>query len=150
MWTRRHSREWALQVLFALDLNPSDPTVALDDFWREHDPVEEGARRFTELLVQGTWANRAEIDAAIVRYAQNWDIGRMAITDRNAMRLGIYEMLHRTDIPPVVSINEAVDLAKYFNCTESGRFVNGILDRIRKDIDRPARQAAPKKRESPS
>jgi N utilization substance protein B len=76
------------------------------------------------------------------RYAENWDLKRMGAVDRNVMRVALFEMLHRTDIPPVVSINEAVDLAKELSSDESGRFVNGILDRARRDISRPARAAA--------
>jgi N utilization substance protein B len=114
--------------------------VQFDDFWPEHKAPEK-ARTLVEETVRGVLEHRDEIDAMITRYAENWAIGRMSSVDRNIIRLGVYEMLHRPDIPPVVSINEAVDLAKYFNTSESGRFVNGILDRIRKEIDRPARTA---------
>src|SRR5687767_12095210 len=82
---------------------------------------------------------KKKIDAKIQQHAKNWDLGRMAVVDRNILRLAVYEMLHRTDIPPVVSINEAVDIAKRFSTDESGRFVNGILDKIKGDLMRPAR-----------
>ena len=97
------------------------------------------ARQFAEELARGVIAHHQEIDPLITKYAENWEIDRMGTVDRNAMRIAIYEMLHRDDIPPVVSINEAVDLAKAYSSIESGKFVNGILDRIRKGIDRPAR-----------
>ena len=74
----------------------------------------------------------------------------MGIVDRNVMRIAVYEMLHRDDIPPVVSINEAVDLAKAFSSVESGKFVNGILDRVRMGLDRPARDAVDERKVSPS
>jgi N utilization substance protein B len=133
-------REWAVQLLFQTDMNPGDLAEQLADFWSEHN-VPEKSRSLVEGLVRGVVEHRDEIDGMITKYAENWAIRRMASVDRNIIRLGVYEMLHRPDIPPVVSINEAVDLAKYFNSAESGRFVNGILDRIRKEIDRPARTA---------
>jgi N utilization substance protein B len=75
--------------------------------------------------------------------AENWELERIAIVDRNILRMAIYEMMFRDEIPPVVSINEAVDVAKKFSTRDSGKFVNGILDRIRKELPRPARTAAP-------
>jgi N utilization substance protein B len=77
----------------------------------------------------------------LTQNAANWDLDRMAGVDRNILRLAIYEMLHREDIPPVVSINEAVDLAKKYSTEDSGKFVNGILDNIKSRLDRPAREA---------
>jgi N utilization substance protein B len=123
-----------------MDLNPGDLPVQFSDFWSEHNAPEK-ARSMVEDSVRGVLGHRDEIDTMITKYADNWAIDRMASVDRNILRLGVYEMLYRPDVPPVVSINEAVDLAKYFNSAESGRFVNGILDRIRKEIDRPARTA---------
>jgi N utilization substance protein B len=84
-------------------------------------------------------AHLPEIDERIRRYCENYEFRRISPVDRNVLRLAIYEMLYRDDIPPVVSINEAIELAKTFGGAESGRFVNGILDRVRKDLDRPAR-----------
>ncbi|NQU11506.1 transcription antitermination factor NusB, partial [bacterium] len=85
---------------------------------------------------------RAAVDGQIEKYAEHWELGRIAAVDRNILRLAIYEMLFRDDIPPVVSINEAVEIAKRFSTRESGGFVNGILDRIKLDLTRPARTAA--------
>ena len=90
-------------------------------------------------MIRGTLEHRGQLDAEIKKYALNWDLHRMAVVDRNILRLAIYEMLHRDDIPPVVSINEAVDIAKKFSTEESGKFVNGLLDRIKRDLMRPAR-----------
>lgn len=101
---------------------------------------EASIRLFSEPLIRGVLENRAAIDAEIQKYALNWDIRRMAAVDRNILRLAVYEMHHRQDIPPVVSINEAVDIAKRFSTQDSGKFVNGILDRIKGDLMRPARQ----------
>jgi N utilization substance protein B len=85
--------------------------------------------------------HRETLDAIIQRLAKNWDLHRMAVVDRNILRLAIHEMLHRDDIPPVVSINEAVDIAKKFSTVESGKFVNGILDKVKDEVLRPARTA---------
>jgi transcription antitermination protein NusB len=90
-------------------------------------------------LIRGAIENRTRIDDEIKKYAKNWDMHRMAAVDRNILRLAIYEMLFRDDIPPVVSINEAVDIAKKFSTGDSGKFVNGILDRIKADLMRPSR-----------
>jgi len=140
MTTRRTTREWALQILFQLDLNPVEVDVALRDFWDGQEPADAGSREFTETLVRGVTDNRAAIDEKITQYAENWDIRRMGVVDRNVLRMAIHEMLHRGDVPPIVSINEAVDIAKNFSSNESGRFVNGILDRVMGDLDRPARE----------
>ena len=88
------------------------------------------ARRFAGELVRGVIEHRDEIDARIVAVTEHWDLARMAVVDRNVLRLGTYELLFREDIPPKVSINEAVELAKRYSTAESGTFVNGILDRI--------------------
>lgn len=133
MSTRRDAREWAVQMLFRLEMNPCDNEKLFEEFFEELEPSKKG-RDFAESLIKGVRDNRKEIDEIIVKYAKNWDIDRMAITDRNVIRIALYEMLYRDDIPPAVTINEAVDIAKYFNKTESGRFVNGILDTIRKDL----------------
>jgi N utilization substance protein B len=163
MGTRREARERAVQFLFQYDLNqPEDLEEALRLFWESQrgaalaedkagarwgekvelppPTVEEAAvQTFAEPLIRGTLQHVAELDAQIKRYAKNWDIHRMAVVDRNVLRLAIYEMTCRDDIPPVVSINEAVDIAKRFSTEESGKFVNGILDKVKGDLMRPAR-----------
>jgi N utilization substance protein B len=102
--------------------------------------VDEAAvRLFAEPLIRGTIEHREAIDTWIQRYVKNWELHRIAAVDRNILRLAIFEMLHRQDIPPVVSINEAVDIAKRFSTEDSGKFVNGVLDRIRGELPRPAR-----------
>jgi transcription antitermination protein NusB len=102
--------------------------------------VDEAAVRvFADPLIRGALQYRDEADAKIVKYARNWELHRIAAVDRNILRLAIFEMLHRDDIPPVVSINEAVDIAKKFSTQDSGKFVNGILDQVRGEVLRPAR-----------
>ena len=102
--------------------------------------AEEAALRvFADPLIRGALEHREALDEQIKRHALNWDLHRIAVVDRNVLRLAIYEMLHREDIPPVVSINEAVDIAKKFSTQDSGKFVNGILDKIKGELMRPAR-----------
>lgn len=141
MGDRRGAREWAMQLLFQEDLNPTEegqPEVAC--FWRTSAPSQR-ARAFAGELLRGVLAHRAELDQRLQGYAENWDLHRMSPVDRNIMRIALFEMYYRNDIPPVVTINEAVDIAKIFSGEDAGRFVNGILDHARKDLHRPARTA---------
>lgn len=140
MGVRRESRKMAMQVLFELELNSQEPDDALRRLGKERK-LQQGAKLFTEQLVHGTLKNMAIIDETISKYADNWDIKRINPTDKNIMRIAIYEMLFCDDIPPVVSINEAVDIAKEFGDSKSGMFVNGVLDRVRKDLKRSPRDA---------
>ena len=130
MATRRDAREWAVQLLFQLDMNPAESDRTFATFWKELSP-DPVSREFTEALVRGVMENLAAIDKTLADRAENWDIRRMGVVDRNVLRLAIYEIQFRPDIPAAVSINEAVDLAKYFSTVEAGKFVNGILDKIR-------------------
>lgn len=141
LMTRRNARERAVQFLFQMDFNPEDADPALARFWKERK-TNAKARRFAEELIHGVLEHLDGIDSRLQSYADHWDIKRMGAVDRNILRLALYEMLFRPDIPPVVSINEAVDIAKRFSSNESGRFVNGILDRAKDDLCRPAREPA--------
>jgi N utilization substance protein B len=120
-----------------------NPTEKLDSvfsvFWKDRKPDAKG-RKFVEDIVRGVREDLNHLDEMLKRYTEHWDVDRMGVVERNVMRMAIHEMLCRDDIPPVVSINEAVDIAKYFSSNDSGKFVNGILDRVRKDLDRPARK----------
>ncbi|MBU4459214.1 MAG: transcription antitermination factor NusB [Verrucomicrobia bacterium] len=142
MSARHESRLLAVQFLFQRDFNDGDLADALADFWAARN-IGPKLRAFAEDLIRGVEAVRPELDERLRALATNWDLSRMAAVDRNILRLALYEMHHRADIPPVVSMNEAIDLAKEFGGRESGRFVNGILDRAAKDVKRPARCAAP-------
>lgn len=143
MGKRRRAREVAVQYHFWRDLQGGAGPERIDDFW-EFCPVKPSVREFAQPLIEGMVAQLPEIDERIRRYCENYEFRRISAVDRNVLRLAIYEMLFRDDIPPVVSINEAIELAKMYGGTDSGRFVNGILDRIRKDLDRPAREAVRK------
>jgi N utilization substance protein B len=131
-----------VQFLYQFDLNGGSLDEALPLFWQTQSDVNDTGRQFAEELIRGVVERRALIDEKIGKYTENWDLPRIAAVDRNILRLAIYEMLYRDDIPPVVSINEAVDIAKKFSTRESGAFVNGILDRLKADLTRPSRTAA--------
>jgi transcription antitermination protein NusB len=139
---RRISRELAVQFLYQFDLSGGSLEEALPLFWETQSEVGDDGRKFAEELIHGVIQRKAAIDERISKYADNWDLPRIAAVDRNILRLAMYEMLFRDDIPPVVSINEAVDIAKKFSTHESGAFVNGILDRLKADLTRPSRTAA--------
>ena len=127
---RRKAREYALQLLFQLDIRKEKPGITLfKRFWTEYDPDDE-VREFTEEIVKGTFKNLKTIDAKILASAKNWSLDRMASVDRNVLRMAAYEILYRMDIPLSVTINEAIELAKKYGTDDSGAFVNGILDNV--------------------
>jgi N utilization substance protein B len=156
MGQRRRSREVALQVLYQLDVTGVSPEEGMalyfdhfagdkgrDEEGEENDApqtdespkpwsqeIQTAARPFAELLIHGVWLNRDEIDRWIVSASENWRVDRMSVVDRNILRIAIYEMLYCKDIPPKVSINEAIDLGKRFSGQDSGPFINGVLDQI--------------------
>lgn len=160
MATRRHGREWALQMLVQSDLNPGmNLDITIPKFWKQQwtcrmeEKDERGEdissvgtgrvedqvaplkiRIFTETLVRGVNTRIAEIDAKIEEYTQNWSMHRIGSVERNVLRLAFYELLFCPDVPPPVVLNEAIDLAKYFSNAEAGRFVNGILDKLNQDL----------------
>ena len=135
---RRETREWIMQFLFQLDFNPEPIDIALKDFWEEKNPKER-EKMYAEEIIKGVVQHKDELDERLSKYATRWNSERMGGVDRAVMRVALFEMLYREDVPPIVSINEAVHFAKDFSSFQSGRFVNGVLDRIRKEIDRPAR-----------
>jgi len=135
--SRHHAREVALQILFALDtedlgLDSSDLTELLNNHF-EHFQIPEGVRGFSAQLVAGAYLKRTELDLEIEKFANHWRVERMATIDRNLLRMAIYEMTEMKNVPPMVTIDEAIELAKQFGSAETGSFVNAILDSIRKD-----------------
>lgn len=140
MGLRRESRELALQILYALDANPSvGVRETLQTFREENTDVLSRVREFAEELVQGVQQQQQIIDAAIKARSKNWSLARMPLVDLNVMRMATYELMFRQDIPKKVSINEAIEIARKFGDKESPAFVNGILDEI---------EACPKTEES--
>ena len=131
MRSRTKSREYALQMLYQLDLRPEGSAAIQAEFWRGQEPPEE-IKTFADQLFIGTAEHLASIDPLIASHANNWEIKRMAVIDRNILRLGVFELLHQEDVPPKVCINEAIELAKRFGDAESSKFINGILDTIHK------------------
>jgi transcription antitermination protein NusB len=137
MGRRRKAREVALQFLYQLDVNgASDPSAFEGEFWSRH-PVDAEARAFADTLVRGSKEHQGRIDELIARYAEHWDLDRMAVVDRNILRLAVYELMLAAEVPPKVAINEAIEIAKKFGTADSGRFINGVLDRIHREL-RPA------------
>jgi transcription antitermination factor NusB len=126
---RTRARELALQFLYQLDLRGAALLAEAREFVQGEERDAETVR-FALKLVQGVNDHRAEIDQAIQAVAQNWNISRMAVVDRNVLRLSAYELLHCPDVPPKVAINEAIELGKRYSTQNSGAFINGILDKI--------------------
>jgi len=133
MRRRTKGRECALKILYAVDITKNDVEHAIDDFWNNQNITNKEVRDFAEYLVKGVGANKAFIDGIISTYATNWHIGRMAFIDRNILRMAGFELLFADEIPSKVTINEAVEIAKKFGDKDSGKFVNGILDKIHKE-----------------
>lgn len=138
---RRDGRVAALQFLYAWSINsPRNLAEDLTVFFEGcEQPREHYA--YAEELVHGVIEHQAEIDAQIKGLAQNWEFERIAKIDLAILRLAMFEMIHRKDIPPVVSINEAIDLSKQFSNADAKRFINGILDRLKGQLGRDARRA---------
>ncbi|QDT66286.1 transcription antitermination factor NusB [Calycomorphotria hydatis] len=128
MSRRTKARELAVQMLYQLDLNPEVPLNDIREMIREQ-LLDEELSAFAWRLVMGTMEFRDTIDERIVSVAENWSLNRMAPTDRNVLRLGVFELTN-TDTPAKVVIDEAIELAKKFGSTQSSQFVNGILDRL--------------------
>ena len=134
--TRHKAREAALQMLFAADLYKHDPAHLTEDYWNEFGDtsVDSKTREFSDKLVQGTLREIATIDDRIRTRAEHWRIERMAIVDRNVLRLAVYEFLFE-DTPHTVIINEALEIARRFSTFEATQFINGILDAVKHDLE---------------
>jgi N utilization substance protein B len=139
---RRENRMCAVQFLYQWELNkPEQLNDALRIFIETQDN-ERDYYAFTEELIHGVIEHIDAVDAEIKAHAANWTFERIAKVDLSVLRLAIYELLHRRDIPPIVSINEAIELGKIYSTPDSKRFINGILDQMKNKIDRPLRSAA--------
>ncbi|WP_031514865.1 transcription antitermination factor NusB [Desulfofalx alkaliphila] len=127
--SRRQARETAVQVLFAMDLGKIEFEEAFNHVTDEF-AISPRAKDFSKELIQGTIQKLPELDAIIKQLSRGWNFERLSYVDRNIMRLALYEIYHREEIPPAVSVNEAVELAKIYSGEEGGRFINGILGRV--------------------
>jgi transcription antitermination factor NusB len=133
MRKRTKAREYALKILYQMEMTKDDYKTAVKSFWEREEAERDGSvKEFAGQLVKGVTENMKDIDANITKYATNWQISRMAVIDRNIIRMAAFEMLYLDDMPPKVSINEAVDIAKKYGDKDSGKFVNGVLDKINK------------------
>ena len=135
MGKRRRARELAIQVLFHMEFTPDAP----DDGFRiicENFNSQVAIRPFSRQLVVGVWENKATLDNLISRSSKNWRLDRMSRVDRNILRVGVYEILFLKEVPPKVSIDEAVDIGKKYGTEDSGPFINGILDNIYTQLKR--------------
>jgi transcription antitermination protein NusB len=135
MGTRRQAREIAMQALFYMDMRNDVSVEMLEYFCGNFCPPKK-IQPFFLKMVNGVLGVKGELDALIERFSENWDINRMSGVDRNVMRIAAFELIYCDDIPPKVSINEAVDVGKKFGTEESGAFINGILDSIRGDLEK--------------
>ncbi len=135
MGRRRKSREFALQVLYQLNSTKEDANRALAQF-QEHFSPQGEADEFLRRLVLGVLEHCRELDRLIEQYLENWRLDRVNVIDRNILRMALFELLYCEDIPPKVTINEAIDLGKRYGSDESGSFINGILDRIQNEVVR--------------
>jgi len=138
MGKRRKAREAALQALYQADVTWQGKGTERSALLTRAGPLGEEMDAFTAELVDGTLTHKEEIDREIGRCSEHWTLDRMGVVDRNILRFAAYELMFRNDIPASVTINEAVEIAKKFGSEESAMFINGILDRIRKERQRDA------------
>jgi N utilization substance protein B len=139
---RRKSREFALQVLYQLDITQQDVNKTLAQF-QDHFSGSDERDDFMEYLVNGVVGHCEEIDRLIEKYSENWRLDRMNMIDRTILRIATFELLYCEEIPPKVTMNEAIELGKRFGSEDSGSFINGILDRIQKEAVRKPIQVKP-------
>jgi len=132
MRKRTFARECALKILYQQEITGNKVEQSAEIFWEFEESSEDEVKEFAARIVRGVDSRIKEIDDKISKFATNWQLKRMAIIDRNILRMGVYELHFADDIPPKVTINEAIELAKKYGDVESSKFVNGILDKIHK------------------
>jgi N utilization substance protein B len=140
---RRRSRELALQVLYQLDVTGESDWRGAFELFCGHFEAPEPLKDFARRLVEGVRDNLERIDGLVRDHSENWRLERMSRVDRNILRMAVFELLYCEDIPPRVTLNEAVDLGKRFGTEESGAFINGVLDNIYATHCRPGNEPAP-------
>ena len=142
MGHRRRARECALQLLFQMDLTGGSSAEVFAEFWRSQ-PAADEIRAFAERLVAGVSSHRRGLDRILTGTSQHWRVERMAVVDRNVLRMAIFELVFEGETPPAVIIDEAIEVAKRFGGGESGAFINGVLDAVRLAIERGEVEAPP-------
>lgn len=136
MGSRRKARESAMQILYQHDVTEQPIDELLESYWNQfRENADEGIRLYASRLARGTLQHLEEIDQLITRRAANWRLSRMALVDRNILRLAVYEFLHENDTPRIVAINEALEIARRYSTYEATQFINGLLDAIRHDLE---------------
>ena len=133
MGSRRKAREFALQMLYQVEASGTPMDEVAASFWESHAAAPD-VRAFADRLARGTSGSLGEIDAILRENLENWRLERLAIVDRNILRLAVYEFLHETETPPIVVIDEAIEVARRFGGEDSSQFANGILDAVRKRL----------------
>ena len=133
MGTRRQAREHALSILYQIDISRTSPEEALGLFWKL-EPADDDVMGFARTLVRGVANHRHRIDGLISDASTNWKLPRMSYVDRNILRLATFEIIGLDEVPPMVSVNEAIELGKRYGTTDSGSFINGILDRVARNL----------------
>ena len=139
MSKRREGRETAVQLLFSRDFTPPGAEHEVDAFFELHSAGPK-IREHAVKLYRGVVAHLEEIDRRLSGSLENFSLERLAVVDRNILRLALYEMFHSNEVPPIVAINEAIEISKRFGTPDSSRFVNGVLDRLKQDLTRPLRE----------
>lgn len=129
---RRQARENVLKILYQVEILGDDLNSVLDRYWDASPTFDDTIKKFANELVKGIAERKDELDEVIKNKLKNWNFERVAIIDRNILRMGVYEIMFREDIPDSVSINEAIEIAKKYGDQESSRFINGILDKVAK------------------
>ena len=143
MGARRKARECALQMMFQYDMAETPVPDVFTTYWGELADAPEDVRDFANKLVEGALAHLTEIDERIRLRTEHWRIPRMAVVDRNLLRLAVYEFLYEPDTPKTVAINEALEIARRFSTHEATQFINGILDAIKRDLEEQVADVVP-------
>ena len=133
MGNRRFSRELVIQFLYLTEMNEGEVRSQLESFW-ENNSCEKDVQSFTEDILNDIFDHKKEIDARLEKYSDNWTLSRMTVIDRNLLRMAASELMYSKTVPPKVAIDEAVEIAKKYGAEDSPNFINGILDRILKEL----------------
>lgn len=136
MGSRRQARENALQMLYQIEMSDVSLEEVFENFWAHHPGEDLETKKFAQELVTGVLKEKQEIDALIVQHATNWKLSRMPCVDKNLLRLAVHELKNCKEIPIKVALNEAIEIAKKFGSEESGSFINGVLDKIARELKR--------------
>ncbi len=134
MGNRRFSRELVIQFLYLTEMNEGETEDQLESFWKNNSCKEKDVQSFTEDILRDIFDHKKEIDALLEKFSDNWTLSRMTVIDRNLLRMAASELMYSKTVPPKVAIDEAVEIAKKFGTADSPNFINGVLDRILKEL----------------